>query len=137
VSPLPLPPDVVGVSDGESDGLGSLSSAGGGDGAQDGRLHPRVAVALGIDPRYHKWLMIARASSIFPCIIGLAKCIFVAWRYWLGDYGFEEGIETTMKEIGLAAGWSIGAGYQSFRFTDSLMTRWYYHPLLPPLTAIN
>ncbi|KAF3084318.1 hypothetical protein TWF102_011964 [Orbilia oligospora] len=119
-----------------SDGLDS------GDEKGDVRLHPRIAVALGVDRRYHKWLMLARAGSTLPCALGFVKCVYAGWEEWEGrGLRVRSAVEfsTTMKEILLAAAWILGAGYQCFRFTDSLMTRWLvnYTPLATLVRLIS
>ncbi|RVD90176.1 uncharacterized protein DFL_001152 [Arthrobotrys flagrans] len=139
--PLPLeelqsPEDAAAAAAVASDGLDS------GDEKGDVRLHPRIAVALGVDRRYHKWLMLARAGSTLPCALGFVKCVYAGWEEWEGrGLRVRSAVEfsTTMKEIVLAAAWILGAGYQCFRFTDSLMTRWLvnYTPLATLVRLIS
>ncbi|KAJ6264120.1 hypothetical protein Dda_0262 [Drechslerella dactyloides] len=112
----------------------SVVSDGGGPESGDEALHPRIAVALGVDRRYHKWLMLARAASTLPAAAGFARCLFAgleAWEQRSSPKSAGAEFMTTAKDILLAAAWTFGAGYQCFHFTDSLMTRWLvnYTPL--------
>ncbi|KAK6353413.1 hypothetical protein TWF696_005378 [Orbilia brochopaga] len=94
-------------------------------------IHNIVDDRLGVDRRYHKWLMLARAASTLPAVTGFARCLFAGLETWEQRRSVGNEFATTMREIVLAAAWTFGAGYQCFRFTDSLMTRWLvnYTPL--------
>ncbi|KAK6502315.1 hypothetical protein TWF506_002896 [Arthrobotrys conoides] len=86
--------------------------------------------------------MLARAGSTLPCAVGFLKCVYAGWEEWEGrGPRVRSAVEfsTTMKEIVLAAAWILGAGYQCFRFTDSLMTRWLvnYTPLATLVRLIS
>ncbi|EPS36754.1 hypothetical protein H072_9650 [Dactylellina haptotyla CBS 200.50] len=135
-----LPPDDATAGPGVGLDLGDGLDSGD-EKVGNGRLHPRIAVALGVDRRYHKWLMLARAASTLPCALGFAKCLYAGWEEWerrkLGRENPE--FATMMKEVILAAAWTFGAGYQCFRFTDSLMTRWLvkYTPLATLVRLIS
>ncbi|RDW63850.1 hypothetical protein BP5796_10352 [Coleophoma crateriformis] len=97
-------------------------------------LHPRVAVLLGVDKRWHLPLLLCRAISTVPAAWwGLRCALTFMGELLLNDdpalpaqpWSVEKRFRVT--EVFLAVLWCCASAYLSFFFTDCLMSRWLLH----------
>lgn len=91
--------------------------------------HPRVAIVLGVDKRWHLPLLFCRGLSTAPAAWWGLRCALT----FLGDLvlsidtdGAPWDVERRFRvtEVFLAVLWCCASAYLSFFFTDCLMSRW-------------
>lgn len=92
-------------------------------------MHPRVAVLLGVDKRWHFPLLFCRALSTAPAAWWGLRCAltFLGELLLDGDVvGEPWSVERRFRvtEVFLAVLWCCASAYLSFYFTDCLMSRW-------------
>ncbi|KAF2415796.1 hypothetical protein EJ08DRAFT_600846, partial [Tothia fuscella] len=93
-------------------------------------LHPRVAVLLGLNNRWHKWLYLCRMLSVLPeYYFGIPVLWKIFWLSVSDETGWVSlragGKESRLLvEMILAAIWCAVCGYIAFFSMDCLMMRW-------------
>ncbi|KAJ5469551.1 hypothetical protein N7539_009169, partial [Penicillium diatomitis] len=106
-------------------------------------LHPRVAVILGVDRRWHIPLLVCRALSTLPAAWWGLRCAFTflaellhiqsgmgreGWAAAIvGSVGQDWDVERRFRvtEVALAIMWCCASAYLSYFFADCMMSRWY------------
>ncbi|KAJ5999122.1 hypothetical protein N7451_006932 [Penicillium sp. IBT 35674x] len=117
-------------------------------------LHPRVAVILGVDRRWHIPLLVCRALSTLPAAWWGLRCAFTflaellhirpgmgreGWAAAIvGSVGQEWDVERRFRvtEVALAIMWCCASAYLSYFFADCMMSRWLLN-YTPPAVVIR
>lgn len=91
--------------------------------------HPRLAVILGIDRRFHYPLLACRSLCFCPSLYGGLKCTAAVWRVFnrRGPAVSPAEVGCVTAELWLAILWCSLSAHFSFLFIDSLMSRWLIH----------
>ncbi|KAJ5632910.1 hypothetical protein N7490_009249, partial [Penicillium lividum] len=121
-------------------------------------LHPRVAVILGVDRRWHIPLLVCRALSTLPAAWWGLRCAFtflaellhirpgMGREGWaaaiIGSVGQDWDVERRFRvtEVALAIMWCCASAYLSYFFADCMMSRCGSSRLLnytPPAVVIR
>ncbi|CRG82983.1 N-glycosylation protein EOS1 [Talaromyces islandicus] len=150
-TPLPNPDaaaDDETAEDTEEDTTTSSSSS------RPSKLHPRVAVILGVDRKWYLPLVVCRALSVVPALWWGLRCAFTflaellrirpgMWREgWVAiivgsaaaDWDVERRFRVT--EVALAIMWCCASAYLSYFFMDCMMSRWLLN-YSPPAVLIR
>ncbi|EED13931.1 conserved hypothetical protein [Talaromyces stipitatus ATCC 10500] len=119
------------------------------------KLHPRVAVILGVDRKWYLPLVVCRALSVGPALWWGLRCAFTflaellrirpgnMWREgWVAivvssaaaDWDVERRFRVT--EVALAIMWCCASAYLSYFFMDCMMSRWLLN-YSPPAVLIR
>ncbi|PCH00731.1 N-glycosylation protein EOS1 [Penicillium occitanis (nom. inval.)] len=119
------------------------------------KLHPRVAVILGVDRKWYLPLVVCRAMSVGPALWWGLRCAFTflaellrirpgsMWREgWVAivvssaaaDWDVERRFRVT--EVALAIVWCCASAYLSYFFMDCMMSRWLLN-YSPPAVLIR
>ncbi|KAI2786646.1 hypothetical protein POX_g09034 [Penicillium oxalicum] len=117
-------------------------------------LHPRVAVILGVDRRWHIPLLVCRALSTLPAAWWGLRCAFtflaellrirpgIGREGWaaaiVGSVGQDWDVERRFRvtEVALAIMWCCASAYLSYFFADCMMSRWLLN-YTPPAVVIR
>ncbi|KAJ5930666.1 hypothetical protein N7466_006159 [Penicillium verhagenii] len=117
-------------------------------------LHPRVAVILGVDRRWHIPLLVCRALSTLPAAWWGLRCAFtflaellhirpgMGGEGWaaaiVGSVGQDWDVERRFRvtEVALAIMWCCASAYLSYFFADCMMSRWLLN-YTPPAVVIR
>ncbi|EEH34838.2 hypothetical protein PAAG_05885 [Paracoccidioides lutzii Pb01] len=117
-------------------------------------LHPRVAVILGVDRRWHIPLLFCRGLSVLPAAWWGLRCAFmflaellrIRPQFWhegwtaaivmstSGDWDMERRFRVI--EVALAIIWCSASAYLFYFFTDCMMSRWLLN-YAPPAVVIR
>ncbi|OAP54619.1 hypothetical protein AYL99_11067 [Fonsecaea erecta] len=137
-----------------------MSSGGGGGGVENANniasvamsaRYPRVAVLLGVQPRWHVPLLLCRALSTVSAAWWACQTCFSIYQL-ISDYDTNTGIDTdttaggdaatgggsllwehrifrrlAVAQVGLSFLWAGAAAYLAHLFASSLMARWLLH----------
>lgn len=117
-------------------------------------LHPRVAVILGVDKKWHAPLLVCRALSTVPAAWWGLRCAFtflaellhirpgMGREGWaaaiIGSVGQDWDVERRFRvtEVALAIMWCCASAYLSYFFADCMMSRWLLN-YTPPAVVIR
>ncbi|KIV97513.1 hypothetical protein PV10_01260 [Exophiala mesophila] len=104
--------------------------------------YPRVAVALGVPPRWHIPLMLCRSLSTISALWWACQMCISLYRVFIQKHGLHEGARRNrfsnsapsqvnwaiaVAQIGLSFLWAGAAAYLAHLFASSLMSRWLLH----------
>ncbi|KAG2007874.1 hypothetical protein GB937_008234 [Aspergillus fischeri] len=122
--------------------------------APSSALHPRVAVILGVDKKWHAPLLVCRALSTVPAAWWGLRCAFtflaellhirpgMGREGWaaaiIGSVGQDWDVERRFRvtEVALAIMWCCASAYLSYFFADCMMSRWLLN-YTPPAVVIR
>ncbi|GFF37189.1 hypothetical protein IFM51744_03373 [Aspergillus udagawae] len=125
-----------------------------GHNAPSSALHPRVAVILGVDRKWHAPLLVCRALSTVPAAWWGLRCAFtflaellhirpgMGREGWaaaiIGSVGQDWDVERRFRvtEVALAIMWCCASAYLSYFFADCMMSRWLLN-YTPPAVVIR